>query len=237
MKVLGIIPARGGSKGIPGKNIRLLNGKPLIYYSIHAAQESGLVDRLILTTDSAEIAEVGKRLGAEVPFIRPAELARDDTPMLPVLEHAVNFVERDGWQADIILLFQPTAPLRQPEQIRAAVKMLIETRCDSVVSVVRIPQHYSPDFAYKVEDGILKPFLDGGGKVTRRQDTRPAYSRDGTIYAFWRDVLMKKYNIYGDDCRPLVIPDHLSCNLDTMEDWAQAEIMIQQSGENHAKEL
>ena len=102
-KILGIIPARGGSKGIPGKNIRLLKGKPLIYYSIRAAKGSGLVDRLILTTDSVEIAQVGKELGAEVPFIRPAELARDDTPMFPVLEHAVNFVESEGWQADIIL--------------------------------------------------------------------------------------------------------------------------------------
>lgn len=232
-KILGIIPARGGSKGIPGKNIRLLNGKPLLYYSIHAAQMSGLVDRLILTTDSMEIAQVGKELGAEVPFIRPAELARDDTPMLPVLEHVVNFVESGNWQADIILLFQPTAPLRQPEQIQAAVKMLTESKCDSIVSVVQIPQHYSPDFAYKVEDGMLKPFLDGGGKVTRRQDTRPAYSRDGTIYAFWRDVLINKHNIYGDDCRPLVIPNHLSCNLDTMEDWAQAETMILKQEQLH----
>lgn len=232
-KILGIIPARGGSKGIPGKNIRLLNGKPLLYYSIHAAQMSGLVDRLILTTDSMEIAQVGKELGAEVPFIRPAKLARDDTPMLPVLEHVVNFVESGNWQADIILLFQPTAPLRQPEQIQAAVKMLTESKCDSIVSVVQIPQHYSPDFAYKVEDGMLKPFLDGGGKVTRRQDTRPAYSRDGTIYAFWRDVLINKHNIYGDDCRPLVIPNHLSCNLDTMEDWAQAETMILKQEQLH----
>jgi len=226
IKILGIIPARGGSKGIPGKNIRLLNGKPLIYYSIHAAQRSGVVNRLILTTDSIKIAEVGNQLGAEVPFIRPTELARDETPMFPVLEHAVNFVESEGWQADIILLLQPTAPLRQPEHIQAAVKMLIETKCDSVVSVVQIPQHYSPDFAYKVEDGLLKPFLDGGGKVTRRQDTRPAYSRDGTIYAFLRNVFIKQRSIYGDDCRPLVIPHQLSCNLDTMDDWAAAEKMI-----------
>ena len=232
-KILGIIPARGGSKGIPGKNIRLLNGKPLIHYSIRAAQQSGLVDRLILTTDSVEIAQVGKELGAEVPFIRPAELARDDTPMFPVLEHAVKFIEGEGWQADIVLLLQPTAPLRQPDQIQAAVQMLTDTKCDSVVSVVQIPQHYSPDFAYKVEDGLLKPFLDGGGKVTRRQDTRPSYSRDGTIYAFWRDVFINKHSIYGDDCRPLIIPDHLSCNLDTMDDWAEAETMILKQEQMH----
>jgi len=225
-KMLGIIPARGGSKGIPGKNIRMLGGKPLIYYAVRAARESGLVDRLIMTTDSAEIADVGKSLGIEMPFIRPANLAQDDTPMFPVIDHAVQFVESRGWQPDIILLLQPTAPLRQPEHIQAAVKILTETKCDAVASVVEVPQHYAPDFVLKLEEGKLKPFLEGGEKVTRRQDTRAAYSRDGTIYAFWRDVFIHKRSIYGDDCRPLVIPRDMSCNLDTMEDWGEVEQKI-----------
>jgi CMP-N,N'-diacetyllegionaminic acid synthase len=225
-KILGIIPARGGSKGIPGKNIRMLDEKPLIYYSVRAARLSNLVNRLVLTTESVEIAEIGKRLGVEVPFIRPSSLAQDDTPMFPVIDHAVNFIESQGWQADIILLLQPTAPLRRPEHIQAAVKLLMDSKCDSVVSVVEVPQHYSPDFVLKLEDGKLKPFLEIGGKVTRRQDTRSAYSRDGTIYAFWREVFMTKRSIYGDDCRPLVIPKHLSCNLDTMEDWGEVEKKI-----------
>lgn len=225
-KTLGIIPARGGSKGIPGKNIRMLGGKPLIYYAARAARESGLVDRLILTTDSDEIAEVGKGLGIEVPFIRPANLAQDDTPMFPVIDHAVQFVESQGWQPDIILLLQPTAPLRQPEHIQAAVKILTETKCDAVASVVEVPQHYAPDFVLKLEEGKLKPFLEGGEKVTRRQNTRAAYSRDGTVYAFWRDVFIHKRSIYGDDCRPLVIPRDMSCNLDTMEDWKEVEQKI-----------
>lgn len=226
-KILGIIPARGGSKGIPGKNIRMLGGKPLIHYAAQAARESGLVDRLVLTTDSAEIAEVGKNLGIEVPFIRPARLARDDTPMFPVIEHVVQFVENEGWQPDIILLLQPTAPLRQPEHIRAAIKTLMETKCDAVASVVEVPQHYAPDFVFKLEDGKLKRFLDGSEKITRRQDVRPAYSRDGTIYAFWRDVFIHKRSIYGDDCRPLLIPRDASCNLDTMEDWEEVEKKLQ----------
>lgn len=225
-KILGIIPARGGSKGIPGKNIRILGGNPLIYYAARAANESGLVDRLILTTDSAEIAEVGKSLGIEVPFIRPAHLAQDDTPMFPVIDHTVNFVESQGWQPDIILCLQPTAPLRQAEHIQAAVKILIETQCDAVVSVVEVPQHYSPDFVMKLEDGELKPFLEGGKRITRRQDTRAAYSRDGTIYAFWRDVFIHKRSIYGNNCRPLFISHSMSCNLDTMEDWGEVEQKI-----------
>lgn len=225
MKILGIIPARGGSKGIPGKNIRMLGGKPLIHYAALAAHESGLVDRLILTTDLVEIAEVGKTLGIEVPFIRPAELAQDDTPMFPVIDHVVQFVESEGWVPEIILLLQPTAPLRQPEHIRAAVALLKETHCDAVASVVEVPQHYAPDFVLKLEDGKLKPFLEGGIK-TRRQDVRPAYSRDGTIYAFWRDVFINKRSIYGDDCRPLVIAHAESCNLDTMDDWREIEQKI-----------
>lgn len=225
-KIMGIIPARGGSKGIPGKNIRLLGGKPLIYYAAHAARESGLVDRLLLTTDSTEIAEVGKGLGIEVPFLRPKELAQDNTPMFPVIDHAIHFVENEGWQPDIILLLQPTAPLRRPEHLRAAVKILEDTKCDAVASVVDVPQHYAPDFVMRLEDGKLRPFLEGGERITRRQDTRPAYSRDGTVYAFWRDVFIHKRSIYGEDCRPLLIPRELSCNLDTMDDWAEIEQKI-----------
>lgn len=221
-RILGIIPARGGSKGISGKNIRLLNGKPLIQYTAEVARSAGLLDRLILTTDSAEIAEVARSLGIEVPFIRPSELAQDDTPMLPVIEHVLQFMGAEGWQPDIILLLQPTAPLRRTEHIEKAVNLLIETKCDSVVSVVEVPRHYAPDFVLRLEDGKLKPFLDAP-LVTRRQDARPAYSRDGTIYAFLYDVLIKKNSIYGDDCRPLIIPAEQSCNLDTMEDWQEAE--------------
>lgn len=228
-KILGIIPARGGSRGIPGKNIRMLGGKPLLYYAAHAAHESGLVDRLILTTDSIEIAEVGRTLGLEVPFLRPAELAQDDTPMFPVIDHAVRFLENEGWQPDILLLLQPTAPLRQPEHIRAAVTLLKETRCDAVASVVEVPQHYAPDFVLKLEDGKLKPFLEGGIK-TRRQDVRQAYSRDGTVYAFWREVFIHKRSIYGDNCRPLLIRHEESCNLDTMEDWQEVEERIIRDG-------
>lgn len=225
-KVLGIIPARGGSKGIPGKNTRLLAGKPLLFYTVKAVEDSGLVDRLILTTDSEDIASVGRNLGVEVPFLRPSELAQDDTPMLPVIEHVLNFVERQGWQPDIIVLLQPTAPLRKAEHIRSAIEMLVESNCDSVVSVVEVPRHYVPDFVLRLEMGKLKPFLDGQ-LVTRRQDARPAYSRDGTIYAFWRDMFVKKHNIYGDDCRPLIVSGDQSCNLDTMEDWQEIKRILE----------
>jgi CMP-N,N'-diacetyllegionaminic acid synthase len=225
-KVVGIIPARGGSKGIPGKNIRLLAGKPLIHYSVASALDSNVINRLILSTDSAEIVNSVKGLDIEIPFIRPANLAFDDTPMISVIFHAVNFLESNGWKPDIIVLLQPTAPLRKPEHIRTAVELLINSKCDSVVSVVEVPKHFSPDYVMKIDGGKLQPFLADGLQVTRRQDVRPVYSRDGTIYAVWRDILLETNSLYGKDCRPLLIPSDLSCNLDTMDDWEEAQRKI-----------
>src|SRR6059058_989062 len=122
--VLGLVPARGGSKGVPGKNVRPLAGHTLLEYTARAARESGVVDRVILSTDSLEIADAGRRAGLEVPFMRPAALAADDTPMVPVIEHALGEIARHGWSPDIVVLLQPTSPLRRPEHIRDAVAKL-----------------------------------------------------------------------------------------------------------------
>lgn len=224
--VLGVIPARGGSKGISGKNLRLLGGRPLLFYAVAAARASGAVDQLILTTDSEEIASAGRALGVEVPFLRPAALAQDDTPMLPVLRHAVSEMERRGHKADVIVLLQPTAPLRRPEHIRWALAILNETQCDSVVSVVEVPRHYSPHYVMRIEEGRLASFLPTGEAVMRRQDAPIAYSRDGTVYAVQRRVLMEQGTLYGEDCRPLVLDASESINLDSMEDWLAAENRI-----------
>ena len=225
-KILGIIPARGGSKGIPGKNIRNLAGHPLLEYAVNAANASKIIDRLILSTDSEEIAAVGRRLGIEVPFIRPGELAKDDTPMVPVLEHAVASLEESGWSPDIVVLLQPTSPLRKGQHIVDAVEMLHISKCDSVASVVEVPRHYSPDYVMRIEDGKLVNFLVGGYNFTRRQEARPAYSRDGTVYVVRRDVIMNTHSLYGKDCRPLIIPNDESINIDTIEDWENAEKLL-----------
>lgn len=224
--VLGIIPARGGSKGIPGKNIRLLSGKPLIHYSVASALDSHIIDRLVLSTDSVEIANSVKGFDIEVPFIRPANLALDDTPMVSVVLHTVKYLEDNGWQPDVVVLLQPTAPLRKPEHIRTAVELLINSKCDSVVSVVEVPKHFSPDYVMKIDEGKLHPFLSDGLQITRRQDARPVYSRDGTIYVVWRDVLLATNSLYGKECLPLLVPPNLSCNLDTMDDWEEIQRKI-----------
>ena len=221
--VLAIVPARGGSKGVPGKNVRKLAGRTLLDYTAAAARDSGVIDRLVLSTDSAEIADAGKRAGLEVPFMRPADLANDDTPMLPVIQHAVDTLAADGWTPDMVVLLQPTSPLRRASHVRDAVTTLRETKADSVVTVVELPRHLSPDYVMRIEDGVLRPFLAEGARVTRRQDARPAYSRDGTVYACWRATLDKWGNIYGERCQPLILDAADSLSIDSPADWAEAE--------------
>lgn len=222
-RTLALIPARGGSKGLPGKNIKPLAGRPLITHAIDAARSSRVVDRIVVSTDSQEIAAVAQASGAEVPFFRPADLAQDATPMLPVVEHAVEALSREGWVPEIILLLQPTSPLRRPEHLARALRDLCERPADSVVSVVKVPHHLSPDYVMRIDDGRLVPFLPGGAAVTRRQDAREAFARDGTVYAFWRRTLAEQRSIYGHDCRPLIVSTEDSITIDTPEDWAEAE--------------
>ncbi len=221
--VLALIPARSGSKGVPDKNTKLLAGRTLLEYVASAAAASGAVDRVVLSTDSDRIAAEGRRAGLDVPFIRPAELARDDTPMLPVIEHALVALEQDGWVADIVVLLQPTSPLRRPEHIRDAVQQLRDSGADSVVSVVELPRHFSPDYVMRIHGGRLEPFLAGGKDVTRRQDARAAFARDGTVYAFWSRTVRDTHSIYGRDCRPLILSAADSITIDTQSDWAEAE--------------
>lgn len=223
MNVLAIVPARGGSKGLPGKNIRPLLGKPLLAYAAEAARACGVVDRVVLSTDSEEIAAVGRQVGLEVPFLRPAALAQDDTPMLPVVEHVVSTLTQGGWEPEIVVILQPTSPLRTAAHVRDAVRLLGQSGADSVVTVNELPRHLSPDYVMRVEDDRLVPFLPEGARVTRRQDARPAYVREGTVYCLWRKTLADHHSIYGANCRPLVIPAGESLTIDTADDWQEAE--------------
>ena len=221
--VLALVPARGGSKGIPDKNIRPLGGQTLLHYAAQAALASGVVDRTVLTTDSDRVAAEGRRAGIEVPFMRPVSLAQDDTPMLPVVEHAVNALTEGGWEPEIVVLLQPTSPLRTGRHIRTAIQALRETKADSVVTVVELPRHLSPDYVMRIDKGRLVPFLPEGTRVTRRQDTRPAFVRDGTAYVFWTKTLRETRSIYGEHCHPLVVAAHESITIDTPDDWEAAE--------------
>jgi CMP-N,N'-diacetyllegionaminic acid synthase len=226
MTILGLIPARAGSKGIPGKNERPLGGTTLVERAAAAALGSGVIDRLVLTTDSETIAALGRAAGAEI-VQRPVELAEDDTPMSAVVVHALTELETDGPVFDAVALLQPTQPLRTSEHIRRAVRLLEDTpEATSVVSVVAIPAHYAPEFAFRLEGSRLIPYLTNGVRPTRRQDVEPAFSRDGTIY-LTRAEFAREGDLYGDDCRPLLIAADESINLDSPDDWQRAEARLQ----------
>ncbi len=235
LKILGIIVARGGSKGIPGKNIKELNNKPLIAYTINSARESGIFDKIILSTDDKEIADVGNQYGVEVPFIRPDELARDNTPTLPVLQHAVKWLkENENLDFDYVSILQPTAPLRQPHHLKEAWGMLQDKKADSVVGVVEIPGHYSPYWAeVKNEEGLGELFMGGPIKkrILRRQDfPKKAYAHNGAIYIFKTKLLFNEEdpNFYGDEVVLYEMDPKYSVNLDEPEDWLLAEQAIKE---------
>jgi len=227
MRVLGIIPARGGSKGVPRKNIRLLAGKPLLQYTAESALAAKGLSRVILSTEDGEIAEVGRKCGLDVPFLRPPELARDDTPTLPVLQHAVKSLEEAGDRYDAICLLQPTSPLRRAEDIDNCLKLLSETGADSVVTVLAVPPEHNPHWVYfKDSSGFLKLSTGEDSPIPRRQCLPPAYHREGSVYIIRRDVLMLRNSLYGSKVAGYLVDSHRTVNIDTVEDWQRAETFI-----------
>ena len=219
MRVLGFIPARAGSKGVPGKNRRILGGMSLVERAFRVACESGICDRIVASTDDLAVMELARKIGLDVPFIRPAELSSDATPMIDVLQHGVSCLERTGYRPDAVLLLQPTSPLRTAQHLRDALALL--EGHDSVCSVAEVPRTLSPHYVMKIEHGLLSCFLPVGRSVTRRQDAPPAYVREGTAYLVRRDVLMDQSSIYGSRCAPLLVESALS--IDSESDWQEAE--------------
>lgn len=223
-KALGIIPARGGSKGVPHKNIRMVAGRPLIAYTIDAAKASKRLARFLVSTDDEEIASVARSCGCEVLY-RPAELAADDTPMLPVVRHALEAVEADeGNRFDYAVILQPTVPLRTGDDIDRALELLVETGADSVISVYQVFDHH-PARMYRLVDGRLvsyAPEPPGG----LRQDLPPVYHRNGAIYAFRRGLIEEARTFIGPDTRPLIMSRERSINIDDELDLLLADFVL-----------
>jgi CMP-N-acetylneuraminic acid synthetase len=226
MQILGLIPARGGSKGVPNKNLAPLCGRPLLAYTADAARESARLTRTIVSTDDEALAAAARALGLEVPFMRPQELAADDTPMLPVMLHATTAVSRAGFAVDAVVLLQPTSPLRRGEHIDAAVDLLARTGADSVVSVVEVPHHFNPVSLLTLLDGRLQPFLPGP-TVSRRQDKPRVLARNGPAVLAVRTAVLAAGTLYGDDCRPIVMSAEDSIDIDTPWDLSMAELLLQ----------
>ena len=226
--ILGVITARGGSKGIPGKNIKLLGGKPLIAYTIESAKKSKLITHLIVSTDDEKIADVCRQYGADVPFIRPKELAQDTTPHLPVMQHAIKFMEEKlGIVFDYAVILQPTSPFRTAEDIDGTIQKLIDTGADSAVSLVEFDKSMHPMKAKKLEgDKVLSYCLEEVEGI-RRQDIPIAYRRSGAVYAMKRDLLLKDNRLYGDFVVGYIVPKERSIDIDEPIDWIRAEYMLE----------
>jgi CMP-N,N'-diacetyllegionaminic acid synthase len=230
MRVLGLIPARGGSRGVPGKNTRPLQGKPLLAYTAEAALAASSLARVVLTTEDPEIALVGRKLGLDVPFERPAELARDETPMLPVVQHAVRLLEQAGDVFDAICLLQPTNPLRSSATIDACVELLERTGADAVVTTLPVPAEYNPHWAFiPSAEGWLRIATNDTVIIPRRQELPPAVHREGSVYVTRRNVLVEGNSLYGARLAGHAVDPKYSVNIDTWEDWHRAERLLAES--------
>lgn len=226
MDVLAVIPARGGSKGLPGKNIRDLAGRPLIAHSIAAAQAvRPPLRKILVSTDDAAIANVARDAGAEVPFMRPPELAGDTAGSMEVVRHAVEWIRRvEGWEPRWLLLLQPTSPLRTVSDIEAALSIATCSPCDSVIGVSAIA-HGHPRLARRIDDGRLAPYFAATDTPTRRQELDPAYYINGAIY-LTRIETIDDGSFYGEVVRPYVMPAERAVDIDTEFDLRLAACLL-----------
>lgn len=224
-EVLGIIPCRGGSKGIPHKNIAQLAGRPLVEYTIVEAKKSRLLTRCYVSTEDAEIAETVSGLGCKV-LERPPELATDETPTLPVIEHALEALEAElRTRFDYVVILQATTPLRTSADIDIAIDRLIQTGADSVVSVCEVG-HVNPYKIKRIETGRLVPLSLEEPEGVRRQELSKAYIRNGAIYAVKRDTLVTQHTLFGGNCRPYIMPPERSFEVDTPLDLLIVDALL-----------
>ncbi|HCR71192.1 MAG TPA: hypothetical protein DIW23_07105, partial [Anaerolineae bacterium] len=230
--ILALIPARGGSKGIPRKNIRSFAGYPLIAWSIAAAKQSELVTRVIVSTDDEEIAKVAREWGAEAPFLRPAEFAQDNTTDLPVFEHALKWLEDvEGYRPDIIIQLRPTSPIRPKNMLDDAIRILQNHKdADCVRGVVVAGQNPFKMWRFNGEDKPLNPLLEVDGIKepynAPRQILPPVYWQTGHIDVIRIETISQKKSLTGDVIYPLVIDSKYTVDIDTLSDWAKYEALI-----------
>lgn len=229
LSIIGIICARGGSKGVPKKNIRPLAGKPLIAYSIETLKACRKIKRIIVSTDDPEIASVARAYGAEVPFLRPAELAGDKIQKAPALQHTIRFLEEQGQKIDIIIDLDPTSPLRTVEDIERCIDELQKPNTESVVTVYE--SHNTPYFNMLEFDS--EGYLDLSKKpetiITCRQDSPKVYQMNSCVYAVWRDILMEKGTYFTGRLRGVVMPEERSIMIDTPLEFEIAELMLKKA--------
>jgi N-acylneuraminate cytidylyltransferase len=222
MRILGIIPARGGSKGVPGKNIKLLGDIPLLAYTVQSALASQLLTKVILSTDCPSIAAVAEQYAIEVPFLRPETLATDTASSIAVVQHAVSYLEKQGEFFDGICLLQPTSPFRTKGFIDLAIQKFIQEEVDALVSVLPVPHELNPHWIFEPnEKGLLQIATGDKEIITRRQDLPPAFFRDGSIYITKTSVI-KTGSFYGIKLSYIENHPDFYVNIDRLEDWEKA---------------
>ncbi len=226
MKTLAIVPARAGSKRLPGKNLRPLHGKPLICWTLEAALQAQRIDRVIVSTDSEEIAEVSRKSGADVPFMRPPELAEDTTTTQDVIEHAIGILAARGEHYDRIMLLQPTSPLRTAKHIEEALDLFERKRALSVISVS--PAEHPPQWINRLgPEGEMNHFLEAVNRKRRSQDFAGYYQLNGAIYIADTDALLRHHSFYLDErCFGYVMSRRDGIDIDTEIDWYLAEALM-----------
>lgn len=227
-RILAIIPARGGSKGIPNKNIIDLCGKPLIQYSIDAAKNSKYIDKVIISTDSEKIAEVSKRYGADVPFLRPESISGDSAKSSDVVVHSIEFLESECEEKyDYIILLQPTSPLRTTKHIDEAISVCIDNNKESLVSVKEVSEN--PVIMRTIENDKLNEVLRFNGDNLRRQDLPKFYIFNGSIYITTVDFIKNKRIFVDDSTIPFIMDYKVSIDIDNMIDLKVAEYIINET--------
>lgn len=228
--VLGLVVARGGSKGLPGKNIRPLCGKPLIGWTIEAGRKSQFIDDLIVSTDCENIAKVALEFSAEVPFMRPSELAEDTTNSFDVIKHALDWLNTHGRRYEYLVLLEPTSPLRESKDIDCALEEMIAKKASSIVGTC-LAETTHPFFMYKQNDNDrLIPFVSGLDKVFRRQDLESVFFLEGTVYASKIDVLLEKKGFYHEDTIGYEVPKWKSPEIDDEVDFLLVESIMKSRG-------
>lgn len=224
MRILGIIPARGGSKEIPRKNIKLLGGKPLLQYTSDIALKCELLDKVIVSSDDDAIIAVAKGLGISVPFKRPGDLAKDKSPTLPVIQHALKHFKNEGVEYDAICLLQVTSPMRTLASLNSALKKFIQNDVDSLVSVREVPDEYNPHWTFTCNENQHLQIVTGEKEIiARRQDLPKAYHRDGSIYITKTSVILDNNSLYGKTTAYIENKEPSFVNIDNLEDWKKAE--------------
>lgn len=223
-KILAIIPARGGSKGIRRKNLQKLSGKPLIAHTIIAAKKTKSINKIIVSTDDKEIGKISKNNGAEVPFLRPKQISKDTSSTIEVIKHALKFLqENQSYVPDIIILLQPTSPLRTSQLITKTINTLKKSKATSVITVSKITKH--PYASYWLTNHFLKPFEKNFTKYSRRQEFPDLFFPTGAVYTFWYDTLKKFNSLHGPKIKPIVVHDE-DIDIDNLRDLFFAEMML-----------